>query len=99
MIDEAALRRPVGGVDSMRDQLHYLAKMEVLGTVSIAILPFSPARTSAYLAPSTSWSSPTWPITASWHGVPGVGRRLRREPGALQRIVARRATIATTSPT
>src|SRR5262249_53392590 len=41
LIDEAALRRPVGGVEAMRAQLRHLAAMEAREAVSIAILPFS----------------------------------------------------------
>ena len=41
VLDEAALRRPVGGTEVMREQLGHLAKMQSHGTVSIAVLPFS----------------------------------------------------------
>ena len=41
VLDEAVLRRPVGGVSAMREQLEHLAKMQNHETVSIAVLPFS----------------------------------------------------------
>ncbi len=41
VVDEAALRRPVGGVEAMRAQLRHLAAMETREAVSIGILPFS----------------------------------------------------------
>jgi hypothetical protein len=41
VIDEAALRRPIGGVEAMRAQVQHLAEMQSAKGVSIAILPFS----------------------------------------------------------
>jgi transcriptional regulator with XRE-family HTH domain len=41
VLDEAALRRPVGGVRAMREQLEYLARMQDQPTVSVAVLPFA----------------------------------------------------------
>jgi transcriptional regulator with XRE-family HTH domain len=41
VIDEAALRRPVGGAAAMRLQLNHLATMQGHPTVSIAVLPYS----------------------------------------------------------
>jgi transcriptional regulator with XRE-family HTH domain len=39
IIDEAALRRQVGGVEVMRDQLHQLVIFSELSTVSVQVLP------------------------------------------------------------
>lgn len=41
IIDEGALRRPIGGVETMREQLRHLANMQEKPHVSIAVLPFS----------------------------------------------------------
>jgi transcriptional regulator with XRE-family HTH domain len=41
VLDEAVLRRPVGGAQAMREQVAHLAKMQSHETVSIAVLPFS----------------------------------------------------------
>jgi transcriptional regulator with XRE-family HTH domain len=41
VIDEAALRRPVGGLDAMRDQLRHIAEVQSQDTVTLGILPFS----------------------------------------------------------
>jgi transcriptional regulator with XRE-family HTH domain len=41
VVDEAVLRRPVGGAQAMREQVAHLAKMQSHETVSIAVLPFS----------------------------------------------------------
>ncbi len=41
VIDEAALRRTVGSVDIMREQLRYLTHMATRHNVSIYVLPFS----------------------------------------------------------
>jgi transcriptional regulator with XRE-family HTH domain len=41
VIDEAALRRPIGGPEVMRAQLRHLIEVSSLPTVSVQILPFS----------------------------------------------------------
>jgi transcriptional regulator with XRE-family HTH domain len=41
VIDEAALRRPVGGVAAMREQLQQIAAIESTDRVTLGILPFS----------------------------------------------------------
>jgi len=41
VIDEAALRRVVGGATVMRDQLEYLVEAAAIPTVTIQVLPFS----------------------------------------------------------
>ena len=41
VIDEAALRRPIGGAATMRDQLAHLIRMAELPHISIQVLPFS----------------------------------------------------------
>jgi transcriptional regulator with XRE-family HTH domain len=41
VIDEAALRRPVGGLEAMRAQLSHLVDLQRDGTATIAILPFA----------------------------------------------------------
>jgi transcriptional regulator with XRE-family HTH domain len=41
VLNEAAIRRVVGGIDVMRDQLNHLAEIAKLPHVSIQVLPFS----------------------------------------------------------
>ena len=41
VLDEAMLRRPVGGPAVMRDQLHHLARVATLPTVTLQVLAFS----------------------------------------------------------
>jgi len=41
LIDEAALRRPVGGVAGMRAQLQHIAEIQQEGLAAVAVLPFS----------------------------------------------------------
>jgi Domain of unknown function (DUF5753)/Helix-turn-helix domain len=41
LLDEAALRRPVGGADVMRGQVRRLAEVTGLASVSLQVLPFS----------------------------------------------------------
>ncbi|RPE43587.1 helix-turn-helix protein [Streptomyces sp. Ag109_O5-1] len=47
VIDEAALRRKVGGSDVMREQLHHLLATSQLPHVTIQVLPFSTGAHSA----------------------------------------------------
>jgi transcriptional regulator with XRE-family HTH domain len=41
IVDESVLRRPVGGTEIMRAQLHYLVTQAALPSVSFQVLPFS----------------------------------------------------------
>jgi transcriptional regulator with XRE-family HTH domain len=41
VIDEAALRRPVGSLGQMRKQLHHLTELAAVPTVEVRILPFA----------------------------------------------------------
>jgi transcriptional regulator with XRE-family HTH domain len=41
VIDEAALRRPAGGIEAMRAQLQHISEVQTLETVTIGVLPFS----------------------------------------------------------
>jgi Domain of unknown function (DUF5753) len=40
IIDESVVRRPVGGPETMREQLHYLIDCTQLPTVTLQVLPF-----------------------------------------------------------
>ena len=40
VIDEAALRRPIGGQEVMRDQLNHIATMATLPNVTLQVIPF-----------------------------------------------------------
>ncbi|WP_232376341.1 DUF5753 domain-containing protein [Amycolatopsis aidingensis] len=42
VLDEAVLRRPIGGVEVMREQLWYLLERAELPTVSLQVIPFGP---------------------------------------------------------
>jgi hypothetical protein len=52
VIDEAVLRRPVGGLELMRQQLRHLAESAALPTVTLRVLPFEagvhPAMNGAF---------------------------------------------------
>src|SRR5262249_7723394 len=41
IVDEAVLRRPVGGLDVMREQLEHLVRMARRESVNLVVLPFS----------------------------------------------------------
>ncbi|GII76356.1 transcriptional regulator [Sphaerisporangium rufum] len=51
VLNEAALRRPVGGEDVMRAQLHRLADMASLANVTLQVLPYSAGAHAAMLGP------------------------------------------------
>lgn len=47
VVDEAALHRPYGGIDAMREQLHHLMELCELPHVTIQVLPFAAGGHSA----------------------------------------------------
>ncbi|MCX4231364.1 helix-turn-helix domain-containing protein [Streptomyces sp. NPDC020707] len=53
VIDEAALRRPVGGVDTMRAQLAHLIEVCRLPQVSVQVIPFTAGGYAAEAGPVT----------------------------------------------
>jgi hypothetical protein len=53
VIDEAALRRPVGGTATMRAQLRHLIDITALSCVTVAIMPFSKGGHAAAGGPIT----------------------------------------------
>lgn len=63
VIDEAALRRPIGGPKVMADQLRYLLRVAQWGHIDIQILPFSAGAHAALGAPFTilEFENPTDP--------------------------------------
>ncbi|MCF6522412.1 helix-turn-helix transcriptional regulator [Streptomyces sp. JJ36] len=65
VIDEAALRRPIGGTAVMRAQLEHLIAMSSLPHVTVQVLPFHAAATVATGGPVTLVRLPD-------HGLPDV---------------------------
>jgi transcriptional regulator with XRE-family HTH domain len=53
VIDEAALRRPFGGPEVMRDQLEHILEMSELPNVTVQVLPFSAGSHAAAGGPFT----------------------------------------------
>ena len=53
VVDEGALRRPVGGREVVRDQLQYLIEIAALPNVTLQILPFAAGPHSAMRGPFT----------------------------------------------
>nr|MDT0659869.1 helix-turn-helix transcriptional regulator [Micromonospora sp. DSM 115978] len=53
VIDEGALRRPVGGIDVMRDQLEHLQRMARRRTIEIRVLP---SETGAHPSPEGAFN-------------------------------------------
>ncbi|AZQ33227.1 XRE family transcriptional regulator [Streptomyces cyaneochromogenes] len=53
VVDESALRRPVGGSDVMREQLEHLLRMSNLPNIALQILPLQEAVTADIGAPVT----------------------------------------------
>ena len=59
VMDEAALRRPVGGREVMRGQLERLIDATKLPNVTLQVLPFGAGRIPPWWARSASCGSPT----------------------------------------
>jgi len=53
VVDEAALRRPLGGVDVMREQLRHLVETAALPNVTLQVLPFDVGGHAAAGGPIT----------------------------------------------
>jgi hypothetical protein len=62
IIDEGALRRPVGGRAAMRDQLQHLIDVAELRNVTIQVLPFSTAAHAAAAGPMAILRFPEWEL-------------------------------------
>jgi hypothetical protein len=62
IIDEGALRRPVGGQAAMRGQLQYLIEAAELRNVTIQVLPFSTAAHAAAGGPMAILRFPEWEL-------------------------------------
>ncbi|MER5625052.1 helix-turn-helix transcriptional regulator [Streptosporangium sp. NPDC002544] len=53
VVDEAALRRPVGGPEVLRAQLRHLMEIVELGHVTFQVMPFSVGAAAAVTGPAT----------------------------------------------
>ncbi len=53
VVDEAALRRPLGGEQAMREQLEHLARMTELPNITVQVAPFSMGGIAAAGGPIT----------------------------------------------
>lgn len=53
IVDEAALRRPVGGPEVLRAQLRHLMEIVELGHVTFQVMPFSVGAAAAVTGPAT----------------------------------------------
>ncbi|WP_440105810.1 helix-turn-helix domain-containing protein [Streptosporangium sp. H16] len=53
VVDEAVLRRPIGGPRVLRDQLRHLTEIVELGHVTLQVMPFSSGAAAAATGPAT----------------------------------------------
>ncbi|WP_436763083.1 helix-turn-helix domain-containing protein [Streptosporangium sp. V21-05] len=53
VVDEAVLRRPVGGPEVLRAQLRHLTEIAELGHVTLQVMPFSAGAAAAATGPAT----------------------------------------------
>ncbi len=53
VVDEAVLRRPVGGPRVLRDQLRHLTEIVELGHVTLQVMPFNAGAAAAATGPAT----------------------------------------------
>src|SRR5262249_29161895 len=77
VVDEGALRRPVGSRDVVREQLRYLIEMADHPAVTLQILPFSTGAHSAMGGPFTilRFAEPDLPDVVSMEeGTSGLSR-------------------------
>jgi transcriptional regulator with XRE-family HTH domain len=58
VLDEALLRRPVGGSAAMGEQLHHLARVAALPTVTLQVLPFAAGHHAGMSGAFTIFSFP-----------------------------------------
>jgi transcriptional regulator with XRE-family HTH domain len=58
VLDEALLRRPVGGLAAMGEQLHHLARVAALPTVTLQVLPFAAGHHAGMSGAFTIFSFP-----------------------------------------
>jgi transcriptional regulator with XRE-family HTH domain len=58
VLDEALLRRPVGGPAAMGEQLHHLARVAALPTVTLQVLPFAAGHHAGMSGAFTIFSFP-----------------------------------------
>ncbi len=58
VLDEALLRRPVGGPAAMDEQLHHLARVAALPTVTLQVLPFAAGHHAGMSGAFTIFSFP-----------------------------------------
>jgi len=67
ILDEAVLRRPVGGRDVMRRQLERLRETAARPNMTLQVLPFSAGAHTSTHGPFTLFDpqQPDWPVTAS----------------------------------
>lgn len=61
MLNEAVIRRVVGGADTMRAQLQHIAEMADLAHVNVQVLPF---RAGAHAAMNESFIVLSFPVPA-----------------------------------
>jgi len=85
VIDEAVLRRPMGGAEVMRDQIEALIKASDLPNVRLQVMPFAPvgARPRAGRSPSCASPTRTFPTwsTSNISPAPCTSTSVRRSTG------------------
>ena len=72
VIDEAALRRPIGGAAALRGQIEHLITIAELSHVKIPLLPFRSGGHAAAVARSPCCVSPAarFPASSTWNSSP-----------------------------
>ena len=65
VIDEAVIRRVVGGTEVMRGQLRYLADSAQQGKTTIQVVPYRAGAHAGTRVRSSSWTSRS-PLTPPW---------------------------------
>ncbi|MGW0930052.1 helix-turn-helix domain-containing protein [Streptomyces sp. NPDC002644] len=80
VIDEAAIRRRVGGADVMREQLHHVVELAALPHVTVQVLPFATGAHAAAVGSFVLLRGPTAELDVAYVDLLGGGLFMERKP-------------------
>jgi hypothetical protein len=87
VLNEAVVRRQVGGPDVMREQLAYLIEVAARPNVTLQVLPFAAGAHPGMLGPFTALRFPQEPLNTIYIELDG-GAVYWEKPAAVERYAA-----------
>jgi transcriptional regulator with XRE-family HTH domain len=87
VLNEAVIRREVGGPDVMREQLEYLARAAARPNITLQILPFAAGAHPGMLGPFTALRFPQEPLNTIYIELDG-GAVYWEKPASVERYAA-----------